>query len=97
MARLTVRVTPRAGRDAIEGFDESGALRVRVRAAPADGAANAAAAALLAKALGLPGRAVVLVQGAASRVKVFEVGLTLEDVAARLGAGDGPAGKAGPR
>ncbi|WBL37578.1 DUF167 family protein [Tepidiforma flava] len=72
-------------------------MRVRVRAAPADGAANAAVAALLAKALGLPGREVVLVQGAASRVKVFEVGLTLEQVAARLGAGDGPAGKAGPR
>ncbi|GIW17640.1 MAG: hypothetical protein KatS3mg064_0797 [Tepidiforma sp.] len=97
MARLTVRVTPRAGRDGIDGFDEAGALRVRVRAAPADGAANAAVAALLAKALGLPGRQVALVQGAASRVKVFEVGLPLEEAAARLGAGIEPAGKAGPR
>ncbi len=97
MARLTVRVTPRAGRDGVDGFDESGALRVRVRAAPADGAANAAVAGVLAKALGLPGREVVLVQGAASRVKVFEVGLPLEEALTRLGAGGGPAGKTGPR
>ena len=88
MAKLTVRVTPRAGRDDVEGFDSTGTLRVRVRAAPADGLANAAVAALLAKALGLPGRDVVLVRGGASRVKVFEVPLGVEDVRARL-AGSG--------
>ena len=88
MAKLTVRVTPRAGRDDVEGFDSTGTLRVRVRAAPADGQANAAVAALLAKALGLPGRDVVLVRGGASRVKVFEVPLGVEDVRARL-AGSG--------
>jgi len=81
-------VTPRAGRDDVEGFDSTGTLRVRVRAAPADGQANAAVAALLAKALGLPGRDVVLVRGGASRVKVFEVPLGVEDVRARL-AGSG--------
>ncbi len=97
MASLTVRVTPRAGRDAIEGFDEMGVLRVRVRAAPAEGAANAAVAGLLARALGLPGREVVLLQGAASRVKVFDVGLPTEEVVARLRRTGGPAGKRGPR
>jgi uncharacterized protein YggU (UPF0235/DUF167 family) len=88
MTRLTVWVTPRGGRDAVEGFEAGGTLRVRVRAAPADGQANAAVAALLAKALGLPGRDVVLVRGGASRVKVFEVPLSVEDVRARL-AGPG--------
>ncbi len=88
MTRLTVWVTPRSGRDAVEGFEAGGTLRVRVRAAPADGQANAAVAALLAKALGLPGRDVVLVRGGASRVKVFEVPLSVEDVRARL-AGSG--------
>lgn len=84
MARLTVRVTPRAGRDAVEGFDAAGMLRVRVRAAPAEGAANAAVAQLLARALGLPGRDVVLVAGASARVKVFETPLSDEEVRARL-------------
>jgi uncharacterized protein YggU (UPF0235/DUF167 family) len=89
VSRLTVRVTPRAGRDAIEGFDAEGRLRVRVRAAPADGQANAAVAELLAKVLGLPGRDIVLIQGASARVKVFEVPLGVEEVAVRLGGTGG--------
>ena len=84
MSRLTVRVTPRASRDAIEGFDEAGAVRVRVTAAPADGAANAAVAKLLAKALDLPSRDVVLVSGTTSRLKVFDVPLDEEVVRRRV-------------
>jgi uncharacterized protein (TIGR00251 family) len=90
MARLVVRVTPRASRDAIEGFDPEGVLRVRVTAAPADGAANAAVAKLLARALDLPSRDVVLVSGAAARQKMFEVPLTSAEIGKRLigSAGD---------
>lgn len=84
MARLSVRVTPRASRDAVEGFDETGTLRVRVTAPPADGAANAAVARLLARALNLPGRDIVLVSGTANRNKVFELPLSIEEVAERL-------------
>jgi uncharacterized protein (TIGR00251 family) len=82
--RLRVRVTPRASRDAVDGFDAAGLLRVRVTAPPADGAANAAVAKLLAKALGLPPRDVVLVSGATAREKTFDVPLAEGDVAARL-------------
>lgn len=84
MTRLRVRVTPRASRDAIEGFDDAGILRVRVTAPPVDGAANKAVTKLLASALGIPQRDVVLVSGATSRIKVFEVGLDEDVVAARL-------------
>ena len=73
MARLTVRVTPRAARDEVLGYDATGALRVRVTAPPADGAANAAVIRLLAATLGIPARDVVLVAGAGARVKQFEV------------------------
>ncbi|MCZ2108981.1 MAG: DUF167 family protein [Dehalococcoidia bacterium] len=89
MTRLHVHVTPRSSREAIEGFDAGGVLRVRVSAPPADGAANAAVAKLLAKALGLPGRDVVLVAGAAARQKTFEVALPGEEVRERL-ARNGP-------
>lgn len=83
--RLNVRVTPRSFRDAVEGFDAEGVLRVRVTAAPADGAANAAVAKLLSRALDLPSRDVVLVSGATARQKVFLVPLDIAEVAKRLG------------
>jgi uncharacterized protein (TIGR00251 family) len=86
MARLSVRVTPRASRDAVEGFDADGTLRVRVTAAPADGAANAAVAKLLARALDLPGRDVALVSGATARQKVFEIPIGLDEARARVDA-----------
>lgn len=79
-----VRVTPRAARDGIDGFDPDGVLRVRVTAAPADGAANAAVAKLLAKALDIPSRDVVLVSGATARQKLFELPLTLAEIGQRL-------------
>lgn len=70
---LTVRLTPRGGRDAIDGVerlsDGRGVLKVRVRAAASEGEANAALLALLAKALGVARRDVHLVAGATARVK----------------------------
>ena len=82
--RLTVRVTPRSSADRIEGFGAGGDLRVRVTAAPADGQANDAVIKLLAKALGVPPRDVVLVAGAAARNKVFDVPLAQEAITQRL-------------
>ncbi len=82
--RLTVRVTPRAARDAVEGFGPDGVLRVRTTAPPADGAANAAVTKLLAAALNLPARDIVLVSGAASRTKRFDLPLTQGEVRQRL-------------
>lgn len=74
---LRVRVTPRGGRDAIEGVehlsDGSSVLKVRVRAAPEDGAANASVRKLLAKAAGVPVSAVDLATGATARIKFFTI------------------------
>ena len=88
--RLTVRVTPRAGRDAAGPFDAEGRLTVRVRAAPADGEANAAVTRLLAKALNLASRDVVLVSGASSRVKAFDIPLERAEVESRLASNREP-------
>jgi uncharacterized protein len=71
--RLTVRATPKAGRNEIAGRRADGALLVRVTAAPEDGRANAAVCALVAKALGVPKGAVRIVRGDSSRDKVLEV------------------------
>jgi hypothetical protein len=87
LARIAVRLTPRGGRDAIEGFGPDGRLRIRVAAAPADGAANEALVRLLARRIGVPPSAVRIVSGASSRQKTVDVdGLDDEALAARLAA-----------
>jgi uncharacterized protein (TIGR00251 family) len=68
---LDVRVQPRAKRNAVEVRD--GRLVVRVTAPPADGKANAAACALIAKVLGVPKRSVKVHRGASSRDKVVSI------------------------
>jgi uncharacterized protein (TIGR00251 family) len=70
---LAVRLTPKGGRDAIDGIerlaDERAVLKVRVAAPPSEGKANAALVRLLAKAVGVPPRDVALVAGATARIK----------------------------
>ncbi|TAK00487.1 MAG: DUF167 domain-containing protein [Chloroflexota bacterium] len=70
--RIEVRVTPRGGRDSIDGVRD-GQLLVRVAAAPADGAANEAVLRLIAEAAGVPRRAARLVAGAKARHKLVVV------------------------
>ena len=85
-----MRLTPRGGRDAIEGWETDAAgrehLKARVRAAPVEGEANAALEALLARALGLPKSAVTVARGATARLKQVAVeGLDAAAARARLG------------
>jgi uncharacterized protein YggU (UPF0235/DUF167 family) len=85
---LAVRVTPNAGSDRIEGrelrADGDAVLRLRVAAVPDKGKANAAAVALLAKALGVPKSAIRLVAGETARSKVVEIAGDGPSLAARL-------------
>lgn len=86
--RLTVRLTPRGGRDAIDGVetlaDGRPVLKLRVRVAPSDGEANAALLALLARELGLPRSSVTLAAGATARLKTVALTGEPEALAARL-------------
>jgi uncharacterized protein YggU (UPF0235/DUF167 family) len=79
---LAVRLTPKGGRDAIDGIEKRGdgqcVLKARVRAAPSEGEANAALIKLVARALGVPPRDVSLTAGATARIKRLAI------------AGDGP-------
>src|SRR5262245_29161932 len=70
--RIAVRVQPRAKSDELAGIVD-GALRVRLRAPPVDGAANQALVAFLAEELGVPRRYLRSVSGIGSRNKVVEV------------------------
>ncbi|WP_394055538.1 DUF167 family protein [Xanthobacter variabilis] len=74
---LHVRATPKGGRDALDGVaqlsDGRSVLKVRVRAAPEDGAATAAVAKVIADALGVSASRVTLASGATARLKTFRV------------------------
>jgi uncharacterized protein YggU (UPF0235/DUF167 family) len=87
---VRVRVTPRGGRDAIDGIetlsDGRPVLKIRVRAAPEDGAANKGVRRLLAKALRLPASAVSLEAGATARLKTFLISGEGSRIAAALAA-----------
>jgi hypothetical protein len=90
---IALRVTPRGGRDGIDGVerlaDGRSVLKVRVRAIADGGEANRAVLHLLAKSLGVPKASVRLLSGAASRLKQVAVdgdparlGETLRQIAA---------------
>jgi len=74
---VRVRVTPRARRPGVDGLAEGPAgqplLKVCVTAAPADGEANAAVVALLAREWRLPKSTLSVVSGAASRIKTIGI------------------------
>lgn len=76
-ARLAVRLTPRGGRDRIDGWarDAGGRayLKVRVSAPPVDGEANAALVKLIARSLKLPAGAVRIAAGETARIKQLEI------------------------
>jgi uncharacterized protein YggU (UPF0235/DUF167 family) len=89
LSRLAVRLTPSGGADRIDGCttDDAGRayLKVRVRAPPEDGKANAALEALLAKALGVAKGKVKVARGATARLKAVEIeGVSETELAAFL-------------
>ena len=79
---VAVRLTPKGGRDAIEGVEHRAdgqcVLKARVRAAPSQGEANDALTKLMARMLAVPPRDVSLMAGAGARIKRLLI------------AGDGP-------
>jgi uncharacterized protein (TIGR00251 family) len=74
---VALRVTPRGGRDDIDGLetlaDGRSVVKVRVRAIADGGAANRAVTDLLAKALRVPRASVRILSGTTSRLKQIAV------------------------
>jgi uncharacterized protein (TIGR00251 family) len=85
---FAVRLTPKAARDAIEGWQQGADglkyLKARVSAAPHDGKANEALVELLARSLGVAKSKVKIVSGASARIKRVEVQDDAPALAARL-------------
>ena len=87
---LHVRLTPRGGRDALDGCetrdDGRPVLKARVRVAPEDGKANAALLKLLAKRLNIAASALSIASGETARVKTILMSGDSEKLAAALEA-----------
>jgi uncharacterized protein (TIGR00251 family) len=92
---LDIRVTPKGGRDAIDGIETLSngqpILKVRVRALPTDGEANDAVNRLIAKSVGIARSNVTLERGASARVKTLRIAGDAAAIMASLAAliGDG--------
>jgi uncharacterized protein (TIGR00251 family) len=75
--RLSVRLTPNGGRDAIDAWERDAgggiSVKARVSAAPEGGKANKALVALLAKSLKLPKTSIEIVSGETARMKNLRI------------------------
>lgn len=81
--RFAVHVQPRASANEIAGV-HGDAIKVRLMAVPADGAANQALVTLLSERFKVPARAVRIVSGALSRAKVVEIDGVAADSVLRI-------------
>lgn len=86
--RVSVRVTPKAGRDTVAAAsrDDAGQYRlmVKVSAPPAEGAANAAVVAVVAKAFGVAKSYVRILRGDAAREKLLLIEGDADTLSARF-------------
>ncbi len=71
-SRITVHLTPRAGRDRLDGIRD-GILCARVSAPPVEGEANKSLRRLIAKRVGVAQSKVTVIRGGKSRLKVVTV------------------------
>jgi uncharacterized protein len=84
MATLSFHVVPNATQNQVVG-QHGNAIKVKLKARPIEGEANAALCTFLAKELGIPERSVVLERGRKSRTKIVRIELFDEEaVRARL-------------
>lgn len=86
--RLSVKVTPNAGRDGIDGA-ETGAdgesmLKARVTAVPEKGKANKALIEILAKSMKLPKSSISVISGDTARKKILRIEGDTEDIVQKL-------------
>jgi uncharacterized protein len=74
---ISLRLTPKGGRDALDGIEQladgRAVLKARVRAAPCAGEANAALVRLLARTLDVAVRQVAVAAGTTARLKRVKI------------------------
>lgn len=82
---IDLRLTPRGGRDGIDGLKQ-GRVQARVRAVPEDGRANAALVELVADEIGVPKSTVSVTAGKTARLKTLLIAGDPKVLEARVAA-----------
>jgi uncharacterized protein (TIGR00251 family) len=86
--RLSIKLTPNGGRDAIDGIEtdaEGNAfLKARVSAVPEDGKANKALITLLSKKLRVPKSSISFISGETARKKILRIDGDPEDLKVKI-------------
>jgi uncharacterized protein (TIGR00251 family) len=82
-AEMNIHIQPGATRSEIAGL-HGDALKIRIRARPIDGAANAALIDFIATWLGVPRKAVRILRGEKSRQKSVSVAVQVDAIERRL-------------
>jgi len=81
---ISLYIQPKASKTEIIG-EHNGSLKIKIKAPPVDGQANAEVIEFLSKALGIPKRQVEFLKGDKSREKKVRIlGLSLEQVRSAL-------------
>ena len=70
---LTVRLTPKASRDAIAGIAEDGTVKIHLTVSPEGGADNRALVQLLARVLEIPEENIAIIAGEIGRDKIVSI------------------------
>ena len=84
MARIAIKVHPRAKRTAITGRAGE-AYKLDLKAPPVDGKANEECIRFFAELAGVPRSSIRIVQGAAGRMKIVEIeGVEMAEIEKRL-------------
>ncbi len=86
--RLSVRLTPNAGRDGVEGIESDAAgeayLKARVTAVPEKGKANKALIGLLSKSLKISKSSFEILSGDTARKKILRIDGEPEEIISKL-------------
>jgi hypothetical protein len=82
-ATLSVHIQPGAAKSEISGL-HGDAIKIRIKARPVEGAANAALAEFMATCLGVPLKAVKILRGEKSRRKSVWVAIQADEAIRRL-------------
>ncbi|NPV40265.1 MAG: YggU family protein [Anaerolineae bacterium] len=79
-ATITIRLQPASNKDEITGWMGDGTLKIKVKAKPVEGQANASLINLLSKRLHIPKSRIEIVMGEKSKQKTIRVqGFSLKD------------------
>ncbi len=70
---LTIRLTPKASRNAISGIAEDGTVKIHVTASPDGGGDNKALIQLLAEILDIPTANIAIIAGESGRDKIVSI------------------------